>query len=70
MHRDPWPYYPFAVPFFRLIPTLNVNESVGSAVAFVELRGTEIAFDIEVTVMTTDPATSPNPATGNMASGV
>ena len=69
MHRDPWPYYPFAVPFFEL-NTANVNENVGSAVAFVELRGTEIAFDIEVTVMTTDPATSPSPATGNMASGV
>ena len=51
MHRDPWPYYPFAVPFFEL-NTTNVVESAGSAVVIVELRSTELAFDIEVTVET------------------
>ena len=64
-----WPYFPFAEPFFEL-NTADVVESVGSAVVGVELRGTEIAFDIEVTVVTTDPATSPSPATGNMACDV
>ena len=57
------------MPFFQLVAD-NVNEDVGSAVAFVELRATEIAFDVEVTVVTADPASSPSPATGNMACDV
>ena len=64
-----WPYFPFAVPFFEL-NTANVVESVGSAVVGVELRATEITFDVEVTVVTADPASSPSPATGNMACDV
>ena len=56
------------MPFFRLTAQ-NVNEDVGSAVAFVELRATEIAFDVVVTVVTADSA-SLNSATGNMACDV
>ena len=59
----------FAEPFFQL-GTSNVNEDAGSAVVVVELRATEIAFDLEVTVVTTAPASSPSPATGNMACDV
>ena len=54
--------FPFAEPFFQLT-TSNVNEGDGSAVVVVELRGTEIAFDLEVTVQTIGGGT----ATGNTA---
>ena len=60
-----WPYYPFAEPFFEL-NTTDVVESAGSAVVAVELRGTEITFDIAVTLATATAATAAFPATGNI----
>ena len=47
-----------------------MNEGDGSAGVVVELRADEIAFDLEVTVVTTAPGSSPSPATGNMACDV